>query len=218
MAAGGRRHRRGSGNSAVWARRGRWHDLIGIPTLADAILDRVIHNAIASISPARACASGSPRREIDVHAKAGLPDPRRDGHGKRRAPLRRKGKRAPPAVTHRHPRACGYQIQPANPGPLDERLRAKHRRIDPRKQTPGGRHQIVFLPVVEERGLLHAPVASATSLYAEGSGLCAAKRPVARPGIATATNGRACRSSFSLWRGARGGSASRASAACSCPS
>jgi hypothetical protein len=23
----------------------RWHDLIGIPTLADAILDRVIHNA-----------------------------------------------------------------------------------------------------------------------------------------------------------------------------
>ena len=24
---------------------GRWHDLIGIPTLADAILDRIIHNA-----------------------------------------------------------------------------------------------------------------------------------------------------------------------------
>jgi hypothetical protein len=23
----------------------RWHDMIGIPTLADAILDRVIHNA-----------------------------------------------------------------------------------------------------------------------------------------------------------------------------
>ena len=23
----------------------RWHDLIGVPTLADAILDRVIHNA-----------------------------------------------------------------------------------------------------------------------------------------------------------------------------
>ena len=23
----------------------RWHDLIGIPTLADAVLDRVIHNA-----------------------------------------------------------------------------------------------------------------------------------------------------------------------------
>jgi hypothetical protein len=26
----------------------RWHDLIGVPTLADAILDRVIHNAVAS--------------------------------------------------------------------------------------------------------------------------------------------------------------------------
>ena len=25
---------------------------------------------------------------------------------------------------------------------LDQRLRAKHHRIDPRKQTPGGRHQI----------------------------------------------------------------------------
>ncbi len=23
----------------------RWHDMIGVPTLADAILDRVIHNA-----------------------------------------------------------------------------------------------------------------------------------------------------------------------------
>ena len=23
----------------------RWHDLIGVPTLADAILDRVVHNA-----------------------------------------------------------------------------------------------------------------------------------------------------------------------------
>ena len=23
----------------------RWHDLIGVPTLADAVLDRVVHNA-----------------------------------------------------------------------------------------------------------------------------------------------------------------------------
>src|SRR5271166_5911051 len=30
------------------------------------------------------------------------------------------------------------QIQPW----LDQRLRAKHHRTDPRKQTPGGRHQI----------------------------------------------------------------------------
>ena len=35
-------------------------------------------------------------------------------------------------------RACGHP----NPSPLDQRLRAKHHRMDPRKQTPGGRHQI----------------------------------------------------------------------------
>src|SRR5271165_6292774 len=33
---------------------------------------------IASIWPARACASGGPRHETDVRAKAGSPDPRRD--------------------------------------------------------------------------------------------------------------------------------------------
>jgi hypothetical protein len=29
-----------------------------------------------------------------------------------------------------------------NPSPLDQLLRAKHHHFDPRKQTPGGRHQI----------------------------------------------------------------------------
>ena len=38
----------------------RWHDMIGVPTLADAILDRLVHNAYRSNSPARACASGNP--------------------------------------------------------------------------------------------------------------------------------------------------------------
>ena len=33
---------------------------------------------IASIWPARACASGGPRHEIDARSKAGSPDPRRD--------------------------------------------------------------------------------------------------------------------------------------------
>ena len=39
--------------------RSRWHEVIGDPTLADAILDRIIHIApIASSSRARACAVG----------------------------------------------------------------------------------------------------------------------------------------------------------------
>ena len=38
----------------------RWYEIVGNPTLADAILDRVIHNApTASSSRARACASGA---------------------------------------------------------------------------------------------------------------------------------------------------------------
>jgi DNA replication protein DnaC len=53
----------------------RWHDLIDVPTLADAILDRVIHNAIASIWLARACASDRPHPDIDLRAKGGPPQP-----------------------------------------------------------------------------------------------------------------------------------------------
>ena len=33
-------------------------------------------------------------------------------------------------------------LRASKPSPLDQRLRAKHHRMDPRKQTPGGRHQI----------------------------------------------------------------------------
>jgi DNA replication protein DnaC len=38
----------GSGNSKIWfsvCHTGAWHDAIGDPTYADAILDRLIHNA-----------------------------------------------------------------------------------------------------------------------------------------------------------------------------
>ena len=35
----------------------KWHEVIGDPTYADAILDRLVHNAIASISPATAYAA-----------------------------------------------------------------------------------------------------------------------------------------------------------------
>ena len=57
----------------------RWHDLIGIPTLADAILDRVIHNAY------RIELAGESLRKRPIFAlkstcapKAGSPHPRRD--------------------------------------------------------------------------------------------------------------------------------------------
>src|SRR5271155_5730883 len=51
----------------------RWHDLIGVPTLADAILDRVVHDTMptASNSLARACASAIPRPESDARAGVG---------------------------------------------------------------------------------------------------------------------------------------------------
>jgi uncharacterized protein DUF3761 len=43
-----------------------------------------------------------------------------------------------PAVTHRHSSFGGDP----NPSSLDQPLRTKHHHIDPRKQMPGGRHQI----------------------------------------------------------------------------
>ena len=43
-----------------------------------------------------------------------------------------------PAVIHRHSNSRGDP----NPSPLDQPGQAKHHPIDPRKQTPGGRHQI----------------------------------------------------------------------------
>jgi DNA replication protein DnaC len=56
----------------------RWHDLIGIPTLADPSSTASSTTPIASSWPARACASGGPRHEIDGRAMAGSPNPRRD--------------------------------------------------------------------------------------------------------------------------------------------
>ena len=55
----------------------RWHDLIGVPTLADAILDRVIHNAYRIDLAGESLRKRRPRHEIDLRAKAGSPDPRR---------------------------------------------------------------------------------------------------------------------------------------------
>jgi hypothetical protein len=93
---------------------------------------------IASISSARACASGSPRPEINVHAKGPARPAARRPWKTAGSSLRSNGERASHAVTHRHSSFCGDP----NPSPLDPRLPAKHHRTDPRKQTPGGRNQI----------------------------------------------------------------------------
>ena len=55
----------------------RWHDLIGVPTLADAILDRVIHNAYRIDLAGESLRKRRSSPEIDGRAKAGSPDPRR---------------------------------------------------------------------------------------------------------------------------------------------
>ena len=88
----------------------RWHDLIGVPTLVDPTLDRVVHNATESSLPARACASHVPIPENDAPERRLARPSARQGRGQRRAPLRRCGGRATPAVTHRHP------IRPSQPG------------------------------------------------------------------------------------------------------
>ena len=100
-------------------------------------------------APARACASGDPRHEIDGRAKVGSPDPRRgkavDNGG---LPLRRNGERASPAVTHRHSsrpsqtKPSYHVVEASSQALLDQPGQAKHHPFDPRKQTPGGRHQI----------------------------------------------------------------------------
>ena len=55
----------------------RWHDLIGVPTLADAILDRVIHNAYR-IELAGESLRKRPFLVLkSTRARAGWPDPRR---------------------------------------------------------------------------------------------------------------------------------------------
>ena len=53
----------------------RWHDLIGIPTLADAILDRVIHNAYRIELAGESLRSGCLHPEPDVCAESRLAAP-----------------------------------------------------------------------------------------------------------------------------------------------
>ncbi len=101
---------------------------------------------VRSIWPARACASDSPRPEID---------PKRDGRrpafkhvptwwitaGSAWAQWKaRSARRYPPPLQPPPPNQaiCGR----LNPGLLDPSCQAKHHPIDPRKHTPGGRHQI----------------------------------------------------------------------------
>ena len=54
--------RHGSGSTIVTSQQPveHWHEAVGDPTLADAILDRLVHSAHRSLSPARACASAPP--------------------------------------------------------------------------------------------------------------------------------------------------------------
>jgi DNA replication protein DnaC len=57
----------------------RWHNLIGVPTLADAILDRVIHNAYRVELSGESLRKQRPRfLENDIRARARRSDPRVD--------------------------------------------------------------------------------------------------------------------------------------------
>ena len=49
----------------------RWHDLIGVPTLADAILDRVVHNAYRIELAGESLRKPPLRPETDARARAG---------------------------------------------------------------------------------------------------------------------------------------------------
>src|SRR6202167_2391683 len=113
----------------------RWHDLIGVPTLADAILDRVIHNAY--------------RIELaGVRAKPDSPTPRRakavDNDGQRYGATESALRPSLPTATRSDPHTPNLLLilRRPNPCPLDQSSQAKHHPLDPRKQTPGGRHQI----------------------------------------------------------------------------
>jgi DNA replication protein DnaC len=105
----------------------RWHDLIGVPTLADAILDRLSHRTgrrepaqatVIPLNPARA--------QSQIRPTLGA-----QGRGQRRATLRRNGKRAPPVVAHRH------TIQPSHAEPSSHFAEAQiHDRLtNPAKQN-----------------------------------------------------------------------------------
>ena len=127
----------------------RWHDLIGIPTLADAILDRVIHNAYRielageSLRKRRSSSMKSTGARWRAHRTLGATR-RWTTTGYATAQWKaRSARRCPPppgpTLTNRNFLSfCGGP----NPCPLDQSGQAKHHHFDPRKQTPGGRHQI----------------------------------------------------------------------------
>src|SRR5208283_4924696 len=103
----------------------RWHDLIGIPTLADAILDRVIHNAYRIGSRRREPAQATVLVLKPASARrAGSPNPRRDKavdngglrYGARQSALRPPLPTATPQsfTSRAFPSFCGDQ----NPGRL----------------------------------------------------------------------------------------------------
>src|SRR5208337_926339 len=103
---------------------------------------------IASIWPARACASGPLHPETDVRAEGRLaaPSARRPWITAGCATAQWKARSArrypPPPQPLFASRAFSSFLQRPEPRPLDPSGQAKHHPIDPRKQTPGGRHQI----------------------------------------------------------------------------
>src|SRR5277367_2527909 len=88
----------------------RWHDLIGVPTLADAILNRVVHNAyrIELAGESLRKRRSSPG-ESDVSARAGSPDPRRGEAVDKAGSATALWKDRYARFAHRHP------IRPAEP-------------------------------------------------------------------------------------------------------
>src|SRR5271166_5355298 len=104
---------------------------------------------IASIWPARVCASDLPRHEVDVRVKVGSPDPRRDravDNGGLRYGAMESALRPPlPTATRADPNKPNllyHFAEASSEALLDQSGQAKHHHFDPWKQTPGGRHQI----------------------------------------------------------------------------
>ena len=99
-----------------------------------------------SRTPRGPCAG--PRPEIDERAKAGPPDPRRakavDNGGLRSGAMESALRPPLPAATQAAPANRAFPPFCGDPNPclLHQSLRAKQHPFDPRKQTPGGRHQI----------------------------------------------------------------------------
>ena len=126
----------------------RWHDLIGVPTLADAILDRVVHNAYRIELAGESLRKPHSSPEKTTRARAGWPDPRRskavDNGGLRYGAVEGALRPPLPTATHR-PSQPGHPSRPSqaqNPRSLDRSVAAQHHHLDPRKRTLGGRLQI----------------------------------------------------------------------------